>query len=107
MSDLNCPYCGHDQDVNHDDGFGYDEGKKHEMQCYECDKHFIFETEIYFDYVPEKAECLNGGKHDIVEKVRETSFETITHIHCTTCDGMKKTTWVDKKPKEDENDENK
>lgn len=23
MKDIECPYCGHEQDICHDDGFGY------------------------------------------------------------------------------------
>lgn len=64
--DLNCPYCDAELDINHDDGFGYEEGKKHEMQCYSCDKNFVFETSISFYYEPEKADCLNGEPHEMV-----------------------------------------
>jgi len=45
-NDLECPYCGTPHDVCHDDGFGYDEGVKHEMWCDKCDKNFVFETSI-------------------------------------------------------------
>ena len=61
--DLKCPYCGQGQDVCHDDGFGYEESKAHEMECMECEKTFVFQTSISFDYSPSKAPCLNGSKH--------------------------------------------
>lgn len=67
MSDMECPYCGADQDVCHDDGFGYDESVKHEYQCSSCDKYFIFMTSISFHYEAEKADCLNGADHEMVE----------------------------------------
>ena len=38
MKDLICPYCDHEMDVCHDDGFGYAEDKAHEMDCEECKK---------------------------------------------------------------------
>lgn len=60
MSDMQCPYCGADQEVCHDDGNGYAEGVKHEHECSECEKTFVFETFISFDYEPSKADCLNG-----------------------------------------------
>jgi hypothetical protein len=63
MKDLDCPYCGEGLNVCHDDGWGYQEGIKHHMDCYKCGKTFVFQTEIYFDYYPEKAECLNGEEH--------------------------------------------
>lgn len=63
MKDVNCPYCGYEQDINHDDGYGYEEGVLHQQQCGECDKIFTFSTSISFDYDVEKADCLNGGEH--------------------------------------------
>ena len=61
--DLECPYCEADLEVCHDDGFGYAEGVKHKMECNECKKSFVFETEISFYYEPFKADCLNEGDH--------------------------------------------
>lgn len=28
-NDVECPYCGAEQEINHDDGQGYDEGVLH------------------------------------------------------------------------------
>lgn len=64
MSDIECPYCGYEQDICHDDGFGYEEGVKHQMECINCGKTFVFETAIIFNYEAEKADCLNGAPHD-------------------------------------------
>lgn len=50
MSDVKCPYCGHEQEINHDDGYGYEEGETHEQQCFECEKYFDFTTSISFSY---------------------------------------------------------
>ncbi len=82
MSDLECPYCEADLDVCHDDGFGYSEGVAHEMQCYECEKNFVFHTSISFYYEPKKADCLNGSPHRL--KIMETSRSTITR--CKDCE---------------------
>lgn len=65
MEDAQCPYCGADIEINHDDGYGYEEDRKHEQQCHECDKTFTFTTSIHFSYETEKAPCLNGGRHDM------------------------------------------
>ena len=65
MSDFNCPYCDAELDVCHDDGLGYEEDVKHEMQCGVCDKNFVFETSIMFHYEPKKADCLNTGSHNL------------------------------------------
>ena len=64
MSEIECPYCEHEQAVNHDDGFGFAEDELHQMQCRECEKMFTFWTTISFDYSPQKADCLNDSPHD-------------------------------------------
>lgn len=63
--DLQCPYCEAGNEVCHDDGFGYEEGVAHEIECGSCEKSFIFFTAISFDYEPQKAPCLNGGEHEM------------------------------------------
>jgi len=84
MKDLECPYCEQELEINHDDGFGYDENEKHQMQCEHCDKHFVFETEISFYYYPEKADCLNDGKHSW-KKTNHYPVE-FSVMECTMCD---------------------
>lgn len=50
MSDVRCPYCGAEQEINHDDGYGYEEGVDYEQNCVECDETFEFTTSISFSY---------------------------------------------------------
>lgn len=82
MSDIDCPYCGHSQEVCHDDGFGYKEGINHEMECYECEKNFVFQTCISFDYYPEKADCLNDGEHNFKPTVTFPVSIQKWHVPC-------------------------
>ena len=84
MSDIECPYCGHDQEVCHDDGQGYAEDQTHEMECHECDKTFVFHTSILFLYEPSKADCLNGGEHTY--KSTHTCPIKYTKMACSQCD---------------------
>jgi hypothetical protein len=65
MKDIECPYCGHEQDVCHDDGFGFEEDVAHEVECHECEKSYVFHTSIMYDYSASKADCLNGSPHDL------------------------------------------
>jgi len=83
MSDLECPYCGKDCDVCHDDGFGYEENKKHQMKCPHCGKSFVFETSISFYYEPEKADCLNGYEHKW--KPSGTFPQKFSFMYCKMC----------------------
>ncbi len=50
MSDVNCPYCGAEQEINHDDGYGYEESVDYEQECINCDKSFNFTTSITFTH---------------------------------------------------------
>ena len=57
MSDVKCPYCGDEQEINHDDGYGFDEDRRHEQDCVSCDKTFAFTTSIEYYYT---AYCQDG-----------------------------------------------
>lgn len=62
-SDINCPYCGEGQDINHDDGYGYEEDEVYTQECGHCEKTFTYTTSISFYYNPKKAPCQNKGVH--------------------------------------------
>jgi hypothetical protein len=84
--DVECPYCGEEQDINHDDGYGYKEDEKHEQYCGACKKTFVFETSISFYYETHKADCLNGAPHKMV-KVFSTSSDIFPDWkRCEDCD---------------------
>ena len=63
MKDIECPYCGFEQEINHDDGYGYGEDDIYQQQCGNCDKYFTYTTSISFYYDVKKADCLNEGEH--------------------------------------------
>ena len=88
--DLECPYCEKELEINHDDGFGYGEGVKHQMECSHCQKSFIFETSISFYYEPEKADCLNDGIHDY--KITRTYPKEFSQMKCRMCDHVRELT---------------
>lgn len=88
--DLNCPYCDAELEVCHDDDFGYEEGIKHEMQCYICDKNFVFETSICFYYEPIKVDCLNGGEHEY--ELTATALEEFSKMRCKFCEDERELT---------------
>jgi hypothetical protein len=90
MNDINCPYCDSPQDIDHDDGHGYEENVTHQQQCDNCDKYFVFTTSISFFYDPEKADCLNGSEH-IWEKTNTIPRE-YTRMCCNMCGEERKPT---------------
>jgi len=67
MSEVKCPYCDAKTEINHDDGYGYEENQIHEQQCWNCDRNFGFKTEVSFYYETLKVPCFNGGEHDLKE----------------------------------------
>lgn len=83
MKDVKCPYCGEEQDINHEDGYDYDEGETFQQDCKSCGKTFAYETERTFSYDVHKADCLNGGKHKW--QPTRTTPQYATKMFCTEC----------------------
>lgn len=83
MSDTECPYCGKQQEINHDDGYGYDESETYQQECNDCGKTFIYNTSILFLYESSKADCLNGYSHEW--KATKTYPKEFTKMECVHC----------------------
>jgi hypothetical protein len=83
MSDTNCPYCGEPIDINHDDGYGYEEDEIHQQECSNCGKTFTFTTSILYCYETSKASCLNGGKHKY--ELTHTCPKEYSKMRCEMC----------------------
>jgi len=64
--DVKCPYCGVGQEINHDDGYGYEENEYHEQTCGDCGKTFVFQTSIIYYYEAYVAPCKNGESHKLL-----------------------------------------
>lgn len=94
MKDVECPYCGHEQDINHDDGYGYSESEIHNQQCSNCDKYFTFTTSISFYYEVGKADCLNGSNHNWQPTITYPKY--MTKMHCPDCGQERKPTKEEK-----------
>jgi len=82
--DVECPYCGAGQEINHDDGYGYSEDEKHQQECGDCDRTFVFTTSISYYYEAEKADCLNDSNHDY--QPTKTCPKKYSRMQCTVCD---------------------
>ena len=82
MSDVKCPYCGTEQEINHDDGYGYEEDGDYEQGCAHCDKTFKFRTSIMYYY---NVECQDDD-HDMIP----FGDEWPDMYECTKCDFYEK-----------------
>lgn len=78
MSDVNCPYCGKGQKINHDGGYGYQEGIDYEQNCFDCCKTFKFKTSIIISH---EATC---NDDHILEDEPIKHFPD--HKQCSRCD---------------------
>ena len=85
--DIQCPYCGKDQEINHDDGYGYGEDEIYEQECGYCEKNFVFTTFISYSYDANQAPCLNGSDHKY--KATSTYPKKYTRMQCVDC-GIKR-----------------
>jgi Zn finger protein HypA/HybF involved in hydrogenase expression len=83
MTDINCPYCDAELNINHDDGFGCNEDEIYQQECSNCEKTFCYTTKITFNYFPFKADCLNGENHKY-EKTHTCPVE-YTKLRCSVC----------------------
>lgn len=87
MKDVECPYCGEAVEINHDDGYGYEEGVSHQQDCPKCDKTFIYTTTITIHHEARKADCLNGAEHQYEQtKCFPPEF---ARLRCKICDDEK------------------
>lgn len=89
MQDIECPYCEQWQEINHDDGYGWEEDVVHQQDC-SCGKTFTFTTSISYYYEAEKAECLNGGDHDF--KPTTTYPREESKMECSMCEERREPT---------------
>lgn len=83
MSDVICPYCDHDFDICHDDGHGMSEDERHEEECPNCAKRFVFTTFIEVSHTGYKADCLNDGEHQL--KLSKTYPKQFSKMRCKDC----------------------
>lgn len=81
---LNCPYCEHEID---DPDEKYETCRTYEHECPNCEKTFVFEVEYVRYYNAEKADCLNGGKHDY--QMTRTIPKRYSRMKCTMCQDEK------------------
>lgn len=86
MKDVDCPYCGEAQEINHDDGYGYNEDRTYEQQCGDCDKNFTFTTSISFYYDAKQADCLNGSPHKMKPVISSAKDIWPDWKRCEDCD---------------------
>ena len=86
MNDVECPYCGKEQEICHDDGYGYDEYETYQKEC-SCGKTFIFDISMSIDHTVYEAPCLNGAPHNFETGYRNPRvINGTTEYRCKCCD---------------------
>lgn len=81
--DVDCPYCGADVEINHDDGYGLEEGYQYSQECDWCAKVFVYTICIEIHHDAKRADCLNGASH----KYKPTAdiFPETHRVRCADC----------------------
>ena len=85
MHKAECPYCGENNEINHDDGFGLEDDQQWEQECKYCGKIFIFQSSTQWYFHAEKAPCLNGEDHNWVKIVGAPREYLIGRQRCSYC----------------------
>lgn len=88
--DAECPYCNNGIEINHDDGYGYEEGVIYQQRCSNCDKRFVYSTNIRYTHETEIAPCLNGEPHKY--ELTDTYPKRFSKMRCTCCDDERQPT---------------
>ena len=83
--DVKCPYCNHPQNIDHDEGYGYEEDITYQQECPNCEKIFVYTTGIIYVYDTHQADCLNGGEHDY-QPVHHYPKYWPSWVRCKLCD---------------------
>ena len=60
---IECPYCEKEIEIDHEDGYDYEENEKYQQECPECGKTFIYDT---FVQIEEKANGDMGYRSSVV-----------------------------------------
>jgi len=60
MSNAECPECGAEIEIEHEDG----PGDNFEYECPKCLKSFSYSVELIEEISCAKAPCLNGAEHN-------------------------------------------
>ena len=83
MKDAECPYCGAEIEISHEDGYGLEEGTIFNQECPRCWMVFAFTTSVSYYYDTKQAPCLNGGEHKFKRTV--TFPAEFARMRCSVC----------------------
>ena len=89
MHDLECPYCGAENE--HDYDLGFNEDKTYKMECCSCEKIFIYTIGTIVTFHSYVAPCLNNVEPHKWEDVCRTpayrgELPNLTKkIRCSVC----------------------
>lgn len=81
--DIQCPYCGADQEILHDDGQGCEEDVLHRQECTVCGKTYAYETSIDVSHEAFAAPCIDDGNHKWEET--HATPRCMRKLRCSVC----------------------
>ena len=97
-NDVKCPYCGADNEICHDDGYGYDECELHRQECDDCGKTYVYETSVFVYHKAFAAPCIDGdAEHDWKETLTFPRF--LRKLRCSVCGEYKEIEGIEEERK--------
>jgi DNA-directed RNA polymerase subunit RPC12/RpoP len=92
--DITCPYCGYVFDC--DSEFITDDGNEEHIECYKCDKTFIYTTNYSITFSSKKCDCLNNGKHNYKYNSKHKNLQDNKNYELYVCKDCGKYDWREK-----------
>jgi hypothetical protein len=84
--EIECPYCNQWTELNHDDGYGYEEGETFNDECEHCSRVFVYTSSMTWYFDARQAPCKNAQPHDWQQIIGYPKEAFIGRFRCTFCD---------------------
>lgn len=104
MNEIECPYCNAKTKIEQE-GLYCAENIIHEIKCEHCEKNFVFNTEIVFNYYPRKADCVNGSPHQLTNWLTLwviANSKKVQSRRCRNCEHREQRTLIHNKEENNE-----
>lgn len=95
-TEVTCPYCKEEFDVDTDEGYHYKDGESQEDTCPYCEKKLMIYSSCSWYREAQAADCLNTGEHQWPEWTKHHPLDDFTKWfatrHCDICGEQQQTT---------------
>lgn len=90
MPTITCPYCASTQELEVERNHGSQPDQTYDQECNACEKTYVFQVDVIFEFDTFRAPCMNGEPHNF-EPTR-THPVSMTKMVCEWCDARRRPT---------------